>query len=420
MLRLGSLVFLLACLLPAQIDLKSYIPKLERNLNENLIPFWLAKSLDKTNGGYITSHDLEGIAQASSSKGIVTQSRLLWLFSRLAREGYKATETLPAADLGFRFLRDKMWDKANGGFFWEVDAVGAKPIQSGKHLYGQAFALFALSEYYLASHNQEALDLANTLFRAMEAKAHDKEFGGYRESFKADWSDLPPIESHELGPSNLKLMNTHLHLMEAMVTYYRASKLPAARNRLLELINIQTNAVIRKKLVAGTDKHDRDWTPRLEADFARVSYGQDLENMWLVVNAQTALAMPVHPFIDLFTEMWSYSLRYGYDEQNGGFLESGPFNKPADRRAKVWWVQAEASVSALYMYRLTGDRKYADVFAKTYDFIDKYLTDWEGGEWYWSLSEDGKPNGPKASLWKAGYHNGRAMLECLAVLRAIK
>jgi cellobiose epimerase len=410
----------LACLLPAQTDLKAYIPKLERNLKQNIIPFWLNKSIDKANGGYILSHDVKGVEQANANKGIVTQSRMVWLFSRLAREGYQPAETLAAAEHGFRFLRDRMWDKANGGFVWEVDATGAKPVQPGKHLYGQAFALYALSEYYLASQSKEALDLANALFRTIEDKAYDKEFGGYRESFKIDWSDLPPTERHDMGPSNLKLMNTHLHLMEAMTAYFRASRLPAARRRLIELIQIESNAVIRKQPVAGTDKYDRDWTPRLDGEYARVSYGHDLENVWLIVNALTAIGLPVHPFVDLFKGVWDYSLRYGYDGQNGGFYDSGGLNKAADNRTKVWWVQAEAAVSALYMFRLTGDRKYADVFVKTYDFIEKNLVDWEGGEWYWSVSGDGKPSGPKASLWKAGYHNGRAMLECLAVLRASK
>ncbi|HYP04603.1 MAG TPA: AGE family epimerase/isomerase, partial [Bryobacteraceae bacterium] len=188
----------------------------------------------------------------------------------------------------------------------------------------------------------------------------------------------------------------------------------------LELIHIQTNAVIRKELAAGTDKYDRNWTPRLEGAFARVSYGHDLENVWLIVDALTAIGMPVHPFNDLFKGLWDYSLKYGWDEQNGGFYDSGAFHKPADNREKVWWTQAEAMVSALYMYRITGDPKYAGIFAKTYDFVDKHITDWEGGEWFWSQAANGTPRGPKASVWKAGYHNGRAMLECLAVLRAIK
>ena len=47
---------------------------------------------------------------------------------------------------GYRFLKEKMWDAKNGGFYWEVDASGNQKLKSRKHLYGQAFGLYALSE----------------------------------------------------------------------------------------------------------------------------------------------------------------------------------------------------------------------------------------------------------------------------------
>ena len=64
---------------------------------------------------------------------------------------------------------------------------------------------------------------------------------------------------------------------------------------------------------------------------------------------------------------------------NGGFYDSGPLGQPADRRDKVWWVQAEALVSALTMYRLTADPKYAQVYLKTWAFINTKQTDWSTG-----------------------------------------
>jgi hypothetical protein len=33
---------------------------------------------------------------------------------------------------------------------------------------------------------------------------------------------------------------------------------------------------------------------------------------------------------------------------------------------------------------------------------------------------DGSATGDKAQTWKSGYHNGRAMMECLAILKAQK
>jgi mannobiose 2-epimerase len=419
-MRAGIFAVALCCAtLSSAQSLEEYIPKLERNLKENIVRFWLPASLDHANGGYIINHDAKGQPNPDGSKGIVTQARQVWLFSRLAREGYQREEMLRAAEHGFAFLRDRMWDASDGGFFWEVDATGKKAIRPKKHMYGQSFGLYALSEYYLASKSKGALDLANRLFQLMEDKAHDKKHGGYVEFFNQDWTPAKSSEQGYMGVAGLKLMNTHLHLMEAMSMYYRATKAPAARERLMELVNIESNAVVRKNLTACTDKYDADWSPRLDENYARVSYGHDLENVWLLVDAAEALETSPYPFVDLFTHLWDYSLKYGYDKQNGGFYDDGPFNQAADRRNKTWWVQAEAIVSALYMYRLTGDEKYADVFRKTYDFIEKNLTDWHVGEWHSTLTAEGKITGGKASIWKAGYHNGRAMIECLNLLKGM-
>jgi mannobiose 2-epimerase len=254
----------------------------------------------------------------------------------------------------------------------------------------------------------------------MEAKAHDKIYGGYLESFSEDWTPVPPGKMSEMGESDFKLMNTHLHLLEAMTTFYRASRLPLARERLLELIAIQSNAVVRKGLGACTDKYQRNWEPVLTGDYARVSYGHDLENIWLLNDACDAAEISNYPLLDLYRALFDYSLKYGFDEDQGGFFTSGPFNQPAQNREKVWWVQSEACVSALYMYRLTHDAKYLRVFEKTYGWIEKHQVDWKNGEWFDTIMPDGTPRGDKAQIWKCGYHNGRAMMECLEILKAQK
>jgi mannobiose 2-epimerase len=221
-----------------------------------------------------------------------------------------------------------------------------------------------------------------------------------------------------MGAPDYKLMNTHLHLLEAMTTFYRASKLPLARERLLELIAIESNSVVRKGLGACTDKHQRDWTPVLTGNYARVSYGHDLENIWLLDDACAAAGISSYPLLDLYRTLFDYGLKYGFDETNGGFYSDGPFNQPASNRDKTWWVEAEAIVSALHMYRLTHDEKYLRTFEKTYDWIEKHQVDWKNGEWYDTITPAGIPRGDKAQAWKSGYHNGRAMIECLEILKA--
>jgi len=410
------------CAAPDRSSLaKTYIPKFEKILDDNIASFWYSKSLDRQNGGYTINFGPDGRLKGEGTKMIVSQARTVWLFSRLARAGYRRDDYIEAADHGYRFLMDKMWDHTNGGFYWEVDATGDKKLKARKHLYGQAFALYAMSEFYLASGRKDVLDFAVRFFNLLEARSYDKTYGGYVEFFNEDWTSVPVSEGSYMGAGpNLKLMNTHLHLLEAMTTFYRASKLPLARERLLELINIESNTVVRKNLGACTDKYDRDWTPRLEGDYARVSYGHDIENIWLLMDACDAARVSKQPFVDLYRTLFDYSLKYGYDETDGGFYDSGLFNQPADRRNKVWWVQTEAIVSALYMNRMTKDPKYLEVFDKTSDFICKNMVDWQTGEWHGTFTPEGEQLGDKANAWKAGYHNGRSMIECLQILKQWK
>lgn len=410
-----------SCLVLAQKPLPRNVgAEMKKALDENIHAFWYPKSLDTKRGGYHLHFGPDGAAAKEGPKGLVTQARMLWYFARMARAGHgDKAANLKAADHGYRFLTRQMWDPTYGGFAWEVDAAGQVRTKPKKHLYGQSFALYALSEYAMASGRKDVLDFAVKFFHILEKQAHDKRHGGYIEFFNEDWS--PAIEgSYMSAPGDYKLMNTHLHLMEAMTTFYRASKLPLARERLLELMTIESNAVVRKDMAACTDQYKRDWTPVLEGNGARISYGHDLENIWLLVDAAAAADVPVAPLMDLFRANFAYSMKYGWDEVNGGFWYWGPFNAPAAGRSKSWWVQSEVLVSALTMYRLTGDELYAQVFLKTWAFVNKHQIDWKNGEWWPEVDDSLKARGAKGGLWKAAYHNGRAMIECLTLLRELE
>ena len=344
---------------PSAASLDAFIPRLERALHENVNPFWFPRSLDREQGGYMINHDPAGLPNGRSSKMIVTQARMVWYFSRMVRAGMTKPATraqfAEAAEHGFQFLRAKMWDAAHGG---------------------------------------------------------------YIEDFEADWTETPASQPTPMGPARQKLMNTHLHLMEAFTSFYRATTLPRARERLLELITVESNTVLRKDLAACADKYTRDWRRLAEGDYARVSYGHDIENVWLLMDACRAAGISDSPLHDLYRVNWAYCLEYGWDAATGAFCDSGLPRQPADRRQKVWWVQAEALVSALKMYRLTGEPVYRAVFERTWNFTESQLIDWKHGEWHAEITAQGQPRGDKAHIWKAGYHNGRALVECLLDLRS--
>ena len=213
-------------------------------------------------------------------------------------------------------------------------------------------------------------------------------------------------------------MNVHLHLLEALSPLYALTGDALVRQRLFELIMVQTTAVVRQPLSACTNQYRANWIPLRGPTYDRVSYGHDLENVWLLGEACKVAGISSTPLLDLFRALFRYALQYGFDELHGGFYDSGPFHAPADRLEKIWWVQAESLVCALYLYSLTGEEMYWSCFSRTLTWISQRQVDWEHGEWHTRISATGKPIDAKTGPWKAPYHNGRAMLQCLELLAA--
>jgi mannobiose 2-epimerase len=192
-----------------------------------------------------------------------------------------------------------------------------------------------------------------------------------------------------------------------------------ARERLIELILVNSNSVVRKNIGACTDQYLENWEPLQGPNHDRVSYGHDVENIWLLVEACKAAGISPSLSLDLYRTLFNYALQYGFDRRDGGFYDSGPLNGPADRHQKIWWVQAEGLVAALQMYGLTREQVYWRCFSQTLEWLVKRQVKWEHGDWYETIDQNGRASGLKAGPWKCPYHNGRAMLQCLDLLACL-
>jgi mannobiose 2-epimerase len=122
------------------------------------------------------------------------------------------------------------------------------------------------------------------------------------------------------------------------------------------------------------------------------------------------------PVAGLYRQAFEQALRYGFDSRRGGFYDEAFFGKSADRRQKIWYVQAEGLLCALFMYLLFGAENQWRCFSATLDWVVSQQTDWQHGDWHWQINVDGTPSGDKARSWKGPYHNGRAVMRCLELL----
>jgi len=124
--------------------------------------------------------------------------------------------------------------------------------------------------------------------------------------------------------------------------------------------------------------------------------------------------------VSQFRGWFSVAYDKAFDQRKDGFFERGYLGRSAHIRNKEWWVQAEAMLAALQMYAHTEDLHYYECFCKQLDWIDTAQVDWIYGDWHRIITPTGKVLGNKSDNWKTPYHNGRALIECLSLLRQLE
>ena len=88
-------------------------------LQHNLLQFWIDHAPDKEYGGLLGQLDREGKPTGNGNKSVVLISRSLWSFSEAYRR-YPDPAYQKMATECLKFLRDKMWDKQRGGYYFMV------------------------------------------------------------------------------------------------------------------------------------------------------------------------------------------------------------------------------------------------------------------------------------------------------------
>ena len=143
------------------------VNEIQDHLMQTIIPFW--KNLrDNEYGGYYGYMTYDLAVDKKAVKGCILNSRIMWFFSN-AYTLLKDESLLDEAKHAYEFLKNCCLDRVNGGIFWSIQYDG-KPEDTTKHTYNQAFAIYALSSYYEASGDEEALSIAKELYHIVENK----------------------------------------------------------------------------------------------------------------------------------------------------------------------------------------------------------------------------------------------------------
>lgn len=386
-------------------DIREFATDVRRHLTETIIPFW-ENLRDEEYGGYYgwLGYDLK--LDKKAVKGCILNSRILWFFSNaylLLGEKHLLEEARHA----WQFLRDHCVDRENGGVYWSL-AYDGTPEDTTKHTYNQAFAIYALSSYYDASGDEEALKLAEELYCLIETKCKDEY--GYLEAFNIRFEPEDNDKLSENGVMAEKTMNTLLHVFEAYTELYRVTKKTEVGDNIRFMMGLIADKVYNPKLGRQEVFFDRTWNSLIDL----YSYGHDIETAWLVdrgldVLDDAAYKKRLRPITKEITKN-IYERAY-----TGHSLVNEAENGVVDT-TRVWWVQAEAVVGFLNGWQRSPEHpEYLEAAEDIWEYIKEYVVDHRAGsEWFWAVDQEGHPlEKPVVEPWKCPYHNGRMCMEVI-------
>jgi cellobiose epimerase len=371
----------------------------EIELRHRILPFWLGLA-DRVHGGIHGHVDADLVVDRKADKGAVMACRFLWTFSAAYRAFGDLSYLAAARDM-YRFVTGHLVDTAHGGVFWSVDHTGA-PADTDKHVYAQAFALYAFSEYHRATGDPSALVRAAEVYELVTGIGFDPATGAYREQFDRTWVVKPNVLLGEADLADIT-MNTHLHVLEALTAYHAVAASPAVEDRITALL-----ATFRDRFY---DPRRRSLRVFLDADWRELgevlSFGHDIEASWLIDEACRAVGADLPDLV--------VDLARGTADR-AVLADGAVANEAVAGRldaTRVWWVQAEAVVGFLNAHQRTGDPMFHALARDTWDYITTSMIDPRPtGEWLHARNPADEPLPlPAAGPWKCCYHNGRLCLQ---------
>lgn len=366
------------------------------DFTRNIMPFWLKNGLDRENGGIYTCVGRDG-QLIDSTKSVWFQGRFAFICSFAYNNIEKNPEWLEAAKLTLDFIEKHCFD-TDGRMYFEVTADGT-PLRKRRYVFSESFAAIAMSEYALATGNQEYAKKALDLFKRIRS-----------------FLNTPGV----LEPKYLSSVQVQGHSI-TMIMVNVASCLkkviddPELDAQIQESVYALKNYFMHPEFKALLEMVGPKGEFIDTTNGRTINPGHCIETSWFLFDVARTMDNNKE-LIDMALTILDWSWDWGWDEQYGGIINFKDCKNlpPQDysQDMKFWWPQTEAIIANLYAYKLTKDEKYLKRHKQISDWTYAHFPDYEYGEWYGYLHRDGTVAQPaKGNLFKGPFHIPRMMIK---------
>ena len=388
------------------MDWQNYIDRYEKELVDNVIPFWQNNCVDKEQGGYFTMLDRDGSVY-DTTKYMWMQWRIVYLFSLLSKSRFGKPEFLDIARRGYDFLY-KNGRCADGSYYFALDRAG-NPLVAPYNIFSDCFAAMGAAALFYATGCEEYRTEARSAMRSYISRIPNP---------KRQWNKILESAPARLSlGSYMILANLGSVMSDCLGTDEFDGETARAVKTVMELFHSDEHKVIFENV-------NPDGTFDLESCEGRfINPGHGLESMWFILKyaekvGDEQLISRACTYID---ELFAF----GTDKEYGGiYYFMDVLGKPhleLQHDMKLWWPHNEAAIAALYAYKLSGDGKFLDHFKRVDEYMWCHFPDPEYGEWFAYLNRRGEPTHLlKGGKWKTFFHLPRCLMTCADLMRSIQ
>ncbi|MBR4542532.1 MAG: AGE family epimerase/isomerase [Lachnospiraceae bacterium] len=340
--------------------------------------------------------------------------RETWITSRMAHVysigsmmGVAGCKEL--AEAAIKGLSGELQDKENGGWYAGLTSDGG--ILPNKQCYAHAFVILASTSAKLAG----VKGAEELLKKALEV--YDKYFWNEEEGLSVDtWN----TEFTELD--GYRGINANMHTVEAF--------LAAADALNEEKYRIRAGRIIDRVIDWAKDNNYRipehftsDWQPDLEKNKEKpddpfkpygATPGHGIEwarliTQWTLSSNLVEAKQKAYP--DIACKLYNRAVSDAWNADGApGIVYTTDWEGKPVVHDRMHWTLAEAINTSAVLYRVTGDKKYADDYAGFMQYLDETVFDHKTGSWFPQLDENNKL---KNTVWPGKsdlYHAFQAML----------
>jgi mannose/cellobiose epimerase-like protein (N-acyl-D-glucosamine 2-epimerase family) len=307
--------------------------------------------------------------------------RMTHVYSMGAMLGHAGSEKL--ADAGIKGLAGALQDKVNDGWYAGITPDGE--YLPTKQCYAHAFVILAASSALLAG-RPGAEELLQKALQVYDTYFWDEENGLAYDTWNTEFTVLDDYRG----------INANMHTVEAFLAVADATGDDTYRNRAGRIIeHVVSWASANDYRIP--EHYRKDWTPDLECNKDKpddpfkpygATPGHGIE--WARLISQWSCSVygtgADNTYIEVAEKLYNRAIADAWNTDGApGIVYTTDWNGQPIVHDRMHWTLAEAVNTSAVLYRITGNKKYAEDYALFMEYLDTTVVDPENGSWFHQL-----------------------------------